>query len=463
MSNPKKESKKMTKKDNDKKDIKSSKKQADEQEKFKRELGLVKLPDGTLIPKHKLIEDLLARLEVARDDGDTSTQVELSKEIIRLQGLTVPKPSVEGEEGELSKENTQKIVEAAIVTQRQLAGLELPQTEPILGDFFNKGDGMFLYGEPGLGKSNFMRYLLTLLSEGKARSSVDKKWLRDRPFKCLLIDCEDPLKQIQDRTRSLLPVSNDNFHLTSFDLILKAAKDLGVVGDDELMKINPDLSQSLWQEVLLKICIDKKIEIVCIDNITAAMGELDENDARDWKTKIAPWLRSFKSNNIAVVLVHHTNKTSVSYRGSSAMAAAPLLIFKVEGATSSNIMCDTSALAENKKAKGDIDSIFIPSGVDYTDLVLICEKSKGSGMRSGERFEFLLLTDPQTGEMKSISKTIPLNEVILKAIEVGADTIQLIHTITQVRTQQELVTPIGSLLANDSIWQTKSGKYRVKK
>jgi hypothetical protein len=82
----------------------------------------------------------------------------------------------------------------------------------------------------------------------------------------------------------------------------------------------PNLSNADDAEDLVKYCIDTKVDLLVLDNLTTLTQLSDENATSAFNELIQGLLMRLKAAGVGCLLVHHINKSDGAYRGSSALA-----------------------------------------------------------------------------------------------------------------------------------------------
>ena len=70
------------------------------------------------------------------------------------------------------------------------------------------------------------------------------------------------------------------------------------------------------QEALLQVCIERKTDVLILDNLSTLVSGADENSGTDWEL-LQPWLLQLRRNRISVVFVHHAGRDPKNMRGHS--------------------------------------------------------------------------------------------------------------------------------------------------
>ena len=68
------------------------------------------------------------------------------------------------------------------------------------------------------------------------------------------------------------------------------------------------------QQIILKLCLAKKIRVLILDNLGCLFSGMAEDKADEWE-KVLPWLLTFRRNKISVIIVHHTGHDPTRMRG----------------------------------------------------------------------------------------------------------------------------------------------------
>jgi hypothetical protein len=67
---------------------------------------------------------------------------------------------------------------------------------------------------------------------------------------------------------------------------------------------NPDL-----QKAMLTFCVDNRIQVLVLDNLSTLVSGVVENKAEDWEI-IQPWLLDLRRHHITVIFVHHAGRNN---------------------------------------------------------------------------------------------------------------------------------------------------------
>lgn len=247
-----------------------------------------------------------------------------------------PQPSFADNKAALSEEkNPQRIITIpneeeesliksfvpSFITEHELSTLEIPKRENILGSWFKQGDLGFIYGKRGLGKTWFTHNMIHCIGEGIACGP----WECTKVRKGLYIDGEMPLDGMQERVRTLSNGKySSNISFLSHERFLHKGGEL------------LNFSDPLKQQGLLKDCIDEKIELVVIDNLSCLFSGMEENQADSWEV-VLPWLLGMRRHRISVIVIHHANRTGKDMRGTSRREDAATWVIRLEDVSNSVI------------------------------------------------------------------------------------------------------------------------------
>jgi hypothetical protein len=184
-------------------------------------------------------------------------------------------------------------------TPAALAELKVPAREPIIGDWFKECDLGFVFGPRGLGKTWLSLFMARKASEGGTMAD----WTVHRPRRVLYVDGEMALDGIRQRDTALTNAETDGFfylqHEALFHLTGKVL----------------NLTHPSIQVALLQHCLEQRIEVLFLDNLSCLFTGVKENDADSWEM-VLPWLLELRRIRIAVVFVAHAGRNG-HMRGTS--------------------------------------------------------------------------------------------------------------------------------------------------
>jgi hypothetical protein len=183
-----------------------------------------------------------------------------------------------------------------------LAGFAVPPCKAIVGKWFKQGDLGFVHGPRGLGKTWWGMLLARRCAEGLSLGPLPELQVHG-PQRVLYVDGEMSLDGIRERDSALACIPTQNivylqhealFHLTGSVL---------------------NLTEPEAQAALLDKCLNDKINILVLDNLSCLFSGMRENDADAW-SEVLPWLLELRRNRIAVVFIAHSGRNGLM-RGTS--------------------------------------------------------------------------------------------------------------------------------------------------
>lgn len=192
-------------------------------------------------------------------------------------------------------------------TGTEFLNKEFPPREWLINNICRKGDSVILVGNEKSGKSLFVFQLLCSLTS--CHPFLDL-YNVPKALKVVYIQLEGEIADSQDRMKRMIKtidIEPDNFHLRfSAPLNLEDKGFADGLAIDILKNLNPK-GKVAGQEVI-------KPDIVIIDPIYFAFtGSLNKDE--DVRAFLGN-LRTFKDTlDCAVILVHHTHKTRLNYKG----------------------------------------------------------------------------------------------------------------------------------------------------
>jgi hypothetical protein len=170
-----------------------------------------------------------------------------------------------------------------------------------------------------LGKTWLALYIGLSVAAGKTCGP----WECTKPRRVLYIDGEMPLDGIKERVRTLCKgkYSRSMSFLSHERFLDKEGKIL-------------NFSDPQNQQAMLKTCIDQKVEIVVIDNLSCLLTGMAENDADSWEV-VLPWLLQLRRHRISVIFIHHANRTGKNMRGTSRREDAAFWVIRLDEVSNS--------------------------------------------------------------------------------------------------------------------------------
>lgn len=180
---------------------------------------------------------------------------------------------------------------------------KIPLRNLILSPIIPEQGLVMLYAPRGIGKTYVSLTIAYTVAAGS--KMFNDKWSCENPCKVLFVDGEMPASVLQERLANM--VSNSELELTP--------DNLQIITPDRLplgMCI-PDLSTNEGQQFIEKHL--DGVKLLILDNLSALCRTGKENDSESW-IPMQGWLLSLRKREIAVLLIHHSNKNG-GQRGTS--------------------------------------------------------------------------------------------------------------------------------------------------
>jgi hypothetical protein len=161
----------------------------------------------------------------------------------------------------------------AITKGTSLLEIKLPPKKIIIDDWFKEGDLGFIFAYRGVGKTWLILALCIALADGGkcGRWQVRGKWT------VLYIDGEMSHDDDKSRISGLQPSIPEELCVLNHEVLF------------HLHKLVMNLGSKTDQQIITKICLDKGIRVLVLDNLGCLFTGVGENDADEWE-KILPWL-----------------------------------------------------------------------------------------------------------------------------------------------------------------------------
>jgi hypothetical protein len=228
----------------------------------------------------------------------------------------------------------------APVPLRALPTLEVRPDDRLWGDVVTRGTVAVLAGQPGIGKSTLLRYLVQAIAAGTTYLGK-----RTSPGGCsvLVLDYETP-----DAFRRAFWREVYGDEIASIESIHIAT---------EL----PSISR-VGAEAVIAAAKASSARLVVIDTLSAAFEIENENDNAEMEDVVRT-LRTIAKAGLAVLVLAHPSKQGEDLRGASALKGGidTLLTFKVDGNVPADGPDETTrfALKVTKNRTGDLGTTIL--------------------------------------------------------------------------------------------------------
>jgi putative DNA primase/helicase len=202
----------------------------------------------------------------------------------------------------------------AFVSSRELEGLTIVPRKKIMADWFREGDLGYIFGFRGVAKTWFALGLSTALSTGGKIG----EWQAHAACQVAYLDSEMPAEDIRARVIGLGLTANDNFHLLNHELLFERT--------GKVVNVN----NITIQKAITRYCVENKIQVFVVDNLSTAAYGMRENEADSWE-QMNRWLLELRREKISVVIIHHAGRAG-NMRGTSKREDAAFWVIQLDDA-----------------------------------------------------------------------------------------------------------------------------------
>ena len=192
-----------------------------------------------------------------------------------------------------------------------LGSLDIPERQPVLGDWFMEGDLGFIYAPRGLGKTWFALGMATAITNGTAFGP----WQAAARRSILYVDGEMPCQALRARVSGM--GAGEGFVVLNHEAYFHLEG--GVL----------NFASPTAQHELTSLLLAQGITIVFLDNLSCLFSGMKENDADDWESVLG-WLLTLRRHRIAVVVVHHSGRNKETMRGTSRREDAAFWVIRLD-------------------------------------------------------------------------------------------------------------------------------------
>jgi AAA domain len=222
-------------------------------------------------------------------------------------------PRLAGEDKQSDAEKIRKAIEASLCSGSKLLEVQLPERAKVIDEWFREGDYGLLFGPRGLGKS----WIGLGLAVAIATRGSFGPFVSNVAWPVLHVDGEMVLSVIRERIIALYGSCPKNLHVLSHEMLFHAGQ------------ATLNLAHIDHQDAVLELCLQKKIRVLVLDNLSCLMSGVKENDADSWE-KIKQWFLRLRRHRIAVLLIHHSGRTGKDLRGTSKREDDAFWIIRLE-------------------------------------------------------------------------------------------------------------------------------------
>lgn len=192
----------------------------------------------------------------------------------------------------VSKPDWEAMLSRATVTADELQRLEIAPREFLVRPFFKIGDFGFLYAQRGVGKT----WLGYLIARGVSQGTQVGLWECPQARPVLVVDGEMPLDLTKEQDRQFAKNDGNLFFLHHQILFDRTGAEL-------------NLTSPLIQDALERLCLDRSIALLVLDNQSTLLPRVSETDPDSWN-QIQPFLLRLQRRGIAVLLIVHAGRNN---------------------------------------------------------------------------------------------------------------------------------------------------------
>jgi len=192
-------------------------------------------------------------------------------------------------------------LESSVLNFTELLKANLPERKMIL-PWLPEGGLALIASRRGLGKTFFG----ISLALDAAKGFPFMKWCIQKPVGVLYVDGEMPLSDYRER------VSNFTDEVPEGSFITLSHQSFYEKHEKDL-----DITCPQMQEAMIRLMDSKtELRLIIFDNLSS-LAKIREDKSDDWREKCLPFLIVCRRRGVAVVLIHHTNKSG-EQRGTGA-------------------------------------------------------------------------------------------------------------------------------------------------
>ncbi|WP_159441315.1 AAA family ATPase [Desulfopila aestuarii] len=203
------------------------------------------------------------------------------------------------------------LVGSYAVTSSELAGMEFVTSKYFVPPFLYAQSISMIYSPPGVGKSMVVHGFCSALTREKPEGLTIGPWEIINGCGVLLVDGELPMSDLKKRL-SMISKGLGGEHCQNRLLILSSVEVQEKTGEPiNLTKVR------YREEITNHFLRHPEYRVLVLDNLTSLTDGMNENTKTAW-APINRWLLQLRNIGVAIILVHHANKSGTD-RGHSSI------------------------------------------------------------------------------------------------------------------------------------------------
>lgn len=192
-------------------------------------------------------------------------------------------------------------------TLRELLATPMKPREHLMEPWFRQGESVMLWAATGVGKTMLSLSLAVAIAGGGELFG----WRAPRPRRVLLIDGEMHVADLTERLRMIGESLEGDWGAALENIRVLSRQ------DQEPDAPFPDLGEDAGRDAVLAMA--RGFDLVILDNFST-LATVDDENAAGAMNPVLGFLMRLKQAGIACLLVHHSNKSGMAFRGSSKLA-----------------------------------------------------------------------------------------------------------------------------------------------
>lgn len=204
---------------------------------------------------------------------------------------------------------------------------EFEDSEPLLYGLHRREIGM-LVSLPNIGKTTLG---LNFSMSAAAGLPFPPFTVRDTPLRIMYLDFENRASMLQRDVATMLQFFGEDYR----EMV---RENLFITADFRFGNVPLSLTDSTHLHRVAKQALEKKVDLVIVDTLSAAVSLINENDNAEVKRRVIEPFQAFANYaNTAVLLVHHIGKGNESdaaavyqYRGASVLGSYARLVLQLK-------------------------------------------------------------------------------------------------------------------------------------